>query len=161
MENINQHLETIKKLAVELRKVENLNEMADAYKDRVIKLEELTSNLLDCVDQCITNSNELLIDNKEAIECYRKNNLILHSRMAKDFSVIRAEVKSQRDQFDAYKKDFFIIFDKTYMRLQEELGFLLKHSAYESKKYNKIGLVFLVSIIIIQIFTTIYLLWIK
>lgn len=160
MDSINQQLETIKKLAIELRKVENLNEMAGAYKDRASQLEELTSKLLDSVDQCIKKSNELLQENKEAIECYKENNLTLLRKVSDDFYVIREAQREQKEITNSTAIKMLNNNSSFAIRIDTRIDYLRNQIA-ETIKYDKRGIVLLVAIVLIQLFTTIYILWIK
>lgn len=159
MDTINHHLETIRKLAVELKKVENLNEMADAYKNRTSELEEIASKLLNSVDECISNSNELLKDNKDAIECYRINNQTLVSKIGDDFYIINEKLKC----FDDLSKGLVTVNNNVIFlrRRLEEKVMLVDSICTKSLKYIKVGTLVLIAIVLIQIFTTIYILWIK
>ena len=134
--------------------------MAGAYKDRASQLEGLASKLLDSVNQCITKCNELLQDNKEAIECYKENNLTLLGKVVDYFSVIQDAQKEHKKATDDDTVKIFGAIMNRASRIETRID-CLRNSVAETIKYNKRGLGLLVAILLIQIFTTICILWIK
>ena len=160
MDNINQHLETIRHLAIELKKVEELNEMANAYKDRASELENIASKLINSVDKCVSASKELLHENKSAIDSYKTNYLILQNKIETNFVSINKKIDSETDLITTNKEDLYKTIIRTGNELQSNLEGL-KYTEEYSTKLNKIAIVLLSAILLIQIISIIYYLWIR